>query len=339
MTDDPITPIEADLHWVRCTLGPADPVGPGDRPFVSIPASITDMPPRGRARRRSTPVRAAAMVAAAALIAGVAAITVAFSGTRTHRQNGGSGPAAVLAAYNTTVGAESAQGRASFSVGGTSVSVTGVGDLRTDQAVLTVQLPPPLGQIEVRSTGQDYFVHLPPQLQGVANGKPWVRVDRGTLQALAGSQLGVPGLGTTLDFSSVLAWLRGVSGQITTVGPERINGRPTTHYRAEVDLARVVAAMGGDATDAARIAQAVGRTLPADVWIDAQGRLRQLKVALNLDTLPASHGGSLPAQARGTAVLTVDLWNFGVTVHPVPPPASQVSDASSLNGAQAGRAG
>ena len=279
------------------------------------------------------------MAAAAALILGVIAVAVGSSGTRNHRPTAGSGPAAVLAAYNTTVGAESAQGSASFSVGGTSVTVNGVGDLRTGQAVLTVQLPAPLGQIEVRSTGQDYFVHLPPQLKGVAGGKPWVRVDRATLQALAGSQLGVPGLGTTLDFSSVLAWLRGVGGQITTIGNERINGTPTTHYRAQVDLSRVAASMGADANDASALAQAVGRTLPMDVWIDAQGRLRQLKVSLNLNTQPASQAVTPPTQAPGTANLTVDLWNFGVTVHPAPPPANQVSDASSLIGARAGRAG
>jgi hypothetical protein len=339
MTDDPITPLEADLDWVRRTLAPVDPVGPGDWQFVSTPASITEMPRLGPARRRSTPVLVTAMAAAVALILVVIAVTVGGSGKRTHHPTGGRGAATVLAAYNTTVGAESAQGRASLSVGGTSVTVNGVGDLRTDQAVLTVQLPAPFGQIEVRSTGEDYFVHLPPQLQGAAGGKPWVRVDRGTLQALAGSQLGVPGLGTTLDFSSALAWLRGVSGHITTVGNEGISGTPTTHYRAQVDLSRVAATVSADANDAAALAQAVGQTVPIDVWIDAQGRLRQLKIALDLNAPHASQGATPPAQGRGSAVLTVDFWNFGVTVQPVPPPANQVSDASSLIGVSAGRAG
>jgi hypothetical protein len=275
-------------------------------------------------------VLVAAMVAGAALILGVLAATAGDDGKRTHHPAGGNGPAAMLAAYSTTADAESAQGRASLSVGDTSVTVNGVGDLRTDQAVLTVQLPAPFGQIEVRSTGQDYFVHLPPQLNRVAGSKPWVRLDRGTLQALAATQLGLPGLGATLDFSSVLAWLRGVSGQITTIGNERIDGTPTTHYRAQVDLARVAATIGTDPNDGSALTQAVGRTLPMDVWIDARGRLRQLKVALDLHTLHASPAATPPSQARGTAVLTVDLWNFGVAVHPVPPPANQVSDAASL---------
>jgi hypothetical protein len=182
-----------------------------------------------------------AMVAAAGLILGVIAVTVGSSGKRVHHPTGGAGPAALLASYSTTLGAQSAQVSASFSVDTTSVTVNGIGDLRTDQAVLTVELPAPFGQIEVVSTGQDYFVRLPPELKSVAGGKPWVRLDRATLQALSGSPLGFPGLGTTLDFSEVLAWLRGVSGQITTVGNERILGTPTTHYRAQVELSQVVA--------------------------------------------------------------------------------------------------
>jgi hypothetical protein len=339
MNNDPITPLQADLDWVRGTLGPVDPLGPVDSQLESIPASITDMPRLGPARRRSTPVLVTAMVAAAALILGVIAVTVGGSGTRTHSPTRGGGPATLLAAYNTTVGAESAQLSASLSLGGRLVTVNGISDLRTDQAVLTVQLPAPFGQIEVQSTGQDYFVHLPSQLEAVAGGKPWVRLNRSDLQALAGSQLGVLGLGTTLNFSSVLVWLRGVSGQITTIGTERIYGTPTTHYRAQVDLSRVAATMGADTNDAAGLAQTVGRTLPMDVWIDAQGRLRQLKISLDMNRLHASQGVTQPTQGRVPVVLTVDLWNFGVTVHPVPPPANQVRDASSLIGVRAGQAG
>jgi hypothetical protein len=97
--------------------------------------------------------------------------------------------------------------------------------------------------------------------------------------------------------------------------------------------------MGAGTNDGSALAPALGRTVPMDVWIDAQGRLRQLQVSLDLNTLNPSQGVTLPSQVHGTAVLTVDLWNFGVTVHPVPPPANQVSDASSLIGGRSGRAG
>jgi hypothetical protein len=245
----------------------------------------------------------------------------------------------VLAAYGTTINAQSAQGSLSLSVGATSLHVDGVADLRTGQADLTATLPAPIGQVEVRSIGQDYFVHLPAQLAAAAGPKPWIRVDQATLQGLEGSQLGVSGLGATLDFRGVLAWLRDVSGHIATLGPQTINGTPTTHYRAQVDVARAASDMGADANTASAVAQTLGRTVPVDVWIDAQGRLRQMTVAVDLDTLRPPQGVTLPADLHGRAALTIDLWNFGVTVHPVPPPANQVSDASSAIGALAGRTG
>jgi hypothetical protein len=335
VTDDrPLAPLEVDLEWVRRTLAPADPVGPGDRHLVATPASMTDPPRLERPRRRSAPMLVTAMAAAAVLVLGLVAVTSQRGTKPAHGRTSVSGPAAVLAAYSTTLGAQSAQGKVLLSLGGSSVTVEGSADLRSGAGDLTLTLPAPVGQVEVLSTGQGYFVHLLSQLRTAAGGKPWVRVDRATLERLEAS-----GLGTTLDFSGVLGWLGGVSGHVSTVGSETVNDTPTTHYRARVDVSRVAASMGVDANTASAIAQAVGQTVPVDVWIDAQGRLRQMKVSLDLTTLHLPQGVTLPAELRGTAVLTIDLWNFGVTVHPVPPPADQVGDASSLLGPLAGRTG
>lgn len=332
-------PLDADLDWVRRTLAPADPVRPADRPLVSAPGGSPAPPRRERNRRRSAPLLVTASAAAAALIAGVITVATQGDGKQPAHPTATAGPAPVLAAYATTINAQSAQGRVSLSVGGTSLHVDGVADLRTGQGDLAVSLPAPFGQAEVRSTGPDYFVHLPPQLAAATGTKPWIRVDRATLQELAGSQLGVPGLGAALDFSDLLAWLRDVSGQIATIGDQTINGTPTTHYRAQVDVARAASRMGADTNTASAVARTIGSTLPVDVWIDAQGRLRQMEVAVDLDTLRPPQGVTLPGNLRGRADLTIDLWNFGVAVHQVAPPANQVSDASSVIGALAGRSG
>jgi hypothetical protein len=280
-----------------------------------------------------------AVAAAAVLIAGVVAVSAHVSGKQPGHPTAASGPAPVLAAYATTIDAQSAQGSLSLSIGPTSLHVDGVADLRTGQGDLTVTLPAPIGQAEVRSTGQDYFVHLPAQLAAAAGTKPWIQVDQATLQELVGSQLGVPGAGAALDFSGLLAWIRDVSGHIATMGRQTINGTTTTRYQAQVDVARAASNMGADPNTASAVAQTLGRTLPVDVWIDAQGRLRQMKATIDLDTLRPPPGVTLPADLRGSANLTIDLWNFGASVHPVPPPANQVSDASSVIGALAGRTG
>lgn len=330
-----VTPLEADLDWVRRSLAPADPIRPGDRPPVSMPVWAADPPRLEAAPRRSKPMLVTAVAAVAVLVLGLA---VAEGGRTRPRHPTVAGGAPVLAVYQTTIDAQSAQGSVSLSVGDMTVNLDGVADLRTGEGDLTLSLPAPIGQVEVRSTGQDYFVHVPAVVAGMAGTKPWIHVDQATIRGLVGSQLGAPDLGTTIDFSSVLSLLRGVSGQIATLGGETINGTQTTHYRAPLDVARVASALGADANTASAVTQALGQTFPVDVWIDAQGRLRQMKAAVDLATLHLPDV-TLPADARGNAVVTVDLWNFGVTVNRVPPPADQVSDASSLIQALAGRAG
>ena len=220
----------------------------------------------------------------------------------------------------------------SLTLGDTSLHVDGIVDLRSGEGDLRLTLPAPIGQIEAISTGQVYYLHMPSLLEGADGGTPWVKLDRSALEGLVGSQLGVPGIGTTLDVTGILAWLRDVSGEVAIVGHNTISGTPTTHYRATVDVSRAAASVGADPSTASAVTGAVGQTVPVDVWIDAQGRLRQMQVSLDLATLHLPQGATLPAEARGTAVLTVDLWDFGVPVHAVAPPADQVTDASSLIG-------
>jgi hypothetical protein len=331
MTDDRPINVEADLDWVRRALSASDPARTPDRLLTAMPAPSTGGRSPQPPRRRRAALLATSVAAAVLLVVGVVAVAAIGTGP-SHHPTAGNGTAAVLSAYTTTVGAESAHVSLSLTVGDMSVRVEGVVDLHTGDGDLTFTLPPPIGQIEAISTGPVYYLRLPPLLQAAAGGKPWVRLDRTVLEGVVGSQVGVPGVGTTLDVTGVLAWLRSVSGQVTAVGHDTINGVLTTHYRAAVDASRAAASVGADPSTASAVAQAAGQTVPVDVWIDAQGRLRQMQVSLDLTKLRLPQGATLPAEARGTAVLTVDLWDFGVPVHTTAPPADQVTDASPLIG-------
>jgi hypothetical protein len=332
MTDDRPISMEADLDWVRRTLAASDPAGAADRPLTVMPAPSTRGLSPQPARRRPAAILVTSIAAAVLLVVGVVAVAAGIGIGRSHHPTTATGTAAVLSAYTRTVGAQSAHGSLSLTLGDASVHVDGIVDLRTGAGDLTFILPPPIGQVEAISTGQVYYVRLPPLLQAAAGGKPWVQLDRSALEGLVGNQMGVPGVGTTLDVTGVLGWLRSDSGQVATVGHDTINGVPTTHYRATVDASRAAASVGADPSTAAAVAQATGQSVPVDVWIDAQGRLRQMQVSLDLTKLHLPQGATLPAQARGTAVLTVDLWDFGVPVHATAPPADQVTDASPLIG-------
>jgi len=119
--------------------------------------------------------------------------------------------------------------------------------------------------------------------------------------------------------------------QVTTVGSDTVRGAVTTHYRVTVDLKKAVQA----APPAARAAvqKLVGLyaipTLPVDVWIDGNERIRRESIVMDpLDlTLPVAATG-----ATGKITITVEFYNFGAPVDTAPPPSSDVSDLSNLLG-------
>jgi hypothetical protein len=121
-------------------------------------------------------------------------------------------------------------------------------------------------------------------------GKSWLRID---LQA--------QGAGAGIDFGSLIGQSETLAplahGLVSTrrVARERVSGRPTTHYRAVVDLRK-----------AARAVPAYAKQLA--------GRISRLRT-----TTPTAVQG-----VRGTSVQTMTFLSYDTPVSIVAPPASQV---------------
>ncbi len=341
MTDRlPSDDLDDDMAWVRRHLGAANPVPRVDAaptsPVLSGAAlasaaatheAITLEARRAGGRRRVTLV--AAVVGAAALIGAVLAVGVSGGG--------GSGPTRItspqplLSAAAATEAARSADVSLVLTVGTTVTNVQGSADLSTGNADVTADLPAGLGTAEVLSVGQVAYVRLPPGMQSIFGGKPWVKADLPMVEGLAGAQIGVPGLGSGFQFSGILDWLRGVSGQVTAVGSETIHGDATTHYRAEVDLAKAAAsAPAARQSELQQAAIAAGQTIPVDIWLDSEGRLRQMTVSFDPAKAHLPAGAAL--DSPGVVVATVDLWNFGAPVNVTPPSADQVAPMTGMPG-------
>jgi len=337
-TDEP-TNLHDDIAWVRANLAWADPAAPAPRATAgAVAAGGTPVGHDGdpwstpAPRRRRTAALVGSAAAAVALLAGGLALAAGGSSGHPTAPNKVSS-ASVLAAYNSTVSAQSARASVAITSGSVSITAQGVGDLTTGAADVTASLPDPLGSTEVRSTGQAVYIRLPSTVQGLAGGKPWAEVDQATAQKLLGDQLGVPGLGTTFDATGFLGWLNGITGAVTSVGTETIHGAPATHYKANVDLTKVAAQAPATAqSDIARLAQAAGQTIPVDVWIDTQGRLTQFGATVDLTriTPPTGTGFTLPASAGRSVTVLLDLWDFGTPVSVSAPPADQVSNVGSM---------
>ena len=215
------------------------------------------------------------------------------------------------------------------SSGGQDVDVTGDGvlDLGARTADVGVDLPSLGGRVRVLFVGGVLYAALPPQIAGlVGGGRPWVSVN---VDRLAQAQLGAPlsqlGVSPT-NPADQLAWLQAVRDDARLVGPEAIDGTPTTHYAAVVDLDRVPAAQDPAQRPAIdRLKTRLGTAmLPVDVWIDPQGRLRRVSQTVTSPPRP----GIPPTGATTTVTFT----RFGAPpVAPAPPP-EQVSDLSGLLG-------
>jgi hypothetical protein len=66
--------------------------------------------------------------------------------------------------------------------------------------------------------------------------------------------------------------------------------------------------------------------MPVQVWLDTQGRARQISYQLAESTTASSASGTNTPAAPGVVTSTLDYYNFGVPVHVTAPPAAQVDD-------------
>ena len=90
--------------------------------------------------------------------------------------------------------------------------------------------------------------------------------------------------------ADVLAMLKTV-GSVQTVGDGDRRRRPTTHYKATVDLTKAAGQLGEPAKSAVQhvIDQGGPSSIPADVWIGDDGLVRKATVDETV-----SDGGSRP---------------------------------------------
>jgi len=222
-------------------------------------------------------------------------------------------------------------------------TATGVVDVRDHAGALSMvmdvgdepQVVQQLGSSSLRfdmvTEGTTAYAKLPSALTNAlgTSGRPWLKVDAAKLSGLPGLSSLASGP-TTSDPSQTLQMLKSVSGSVVNLGPQRMDGFQTTHYRAGVSLARLVDNLPSADRSAAQQAfsslqQALPNgELPMDVWIDGEHLVRRITTSLDL---------SLPTGANMQETATVDFSDYGPQSPPATPPADEVFDASSLAGA------
>ncbi|HEX5613661.1 MAG TPA: hypothetical protein VFZ83_00765 [Acidimicrobiia bacterium] len=163
---------------------------------------------------------------------------------------------------------------------------------------------------------------------GLGAGVRWVEMDLDALAGDLGVDLGDFGASNPSQLLDTLESLRGVSDDLELVGPEVVRDVPTEHYRVEVNLDAAL----GDVpesmrADLERSFAVLGlETLPMDVWIDSDDRVRRLDFELSSIEL-AEAGTDLAVH------MSMELFDFGVEVNVVAPPPDETVDFLELFGA------
>ena len=186
-------------------------------------------------------------------------------------------------------------------------------------------------RMDMVMAGGAVYIKLPPALTArlQTSGRQWIKVDLGKLSALPGlSSLGSDP--TATDPSQTLQLLRSVSGSVVNLGPAKVDGVQTTHYRAELSLSDVAktipsAERGAVQQALSTLEQALpGGEFPMDVWVDGNHFVRRATTSLDL---------TIPSGQSMQETVTVDFGDYGPQAPPAKPPPDQVLDISGLAGA------
>jgi hypothetical protein len=243
------------------------------------------------------------------------------------------------AAYSQTIDAKTAKVTLSESITQSNalplqVTISGAGsvDFDTSNCTLTFSSPQAAGNFSALFVSPNLYVQLPAADKAqLPTGKTWISLNLNTVsEAKLGASLSQLS-SSSQESTQLLSYLQSVSTSgITTVGPATIKGEPTTEYKATIDLTKAADQKSPAAQAAIKSleAQVNATTLPVQVWLDAQGRVRQVSQQLQVSTNSQSSGGTTIPAASGSVSTTADYYDFGTPVSVQPPPASQVDDVT-----------
>ncbi|MFJ7295903.1 hypothetical protein [Streptomyces collinus] len=227
------------------------------------------------------------------------------------------GTQAVRSAYDRTAEEDTAKVklRVRTSAQGASQTANGQGAVDLDDGDSVMTLTVQGRQIEQRVVDQVLYQRMP---EGRApGGKPWIKIDLGKVAAQQGT-----GDRSMSDPAQSAAYAKAISDKdVTKKGTATVNGVETMHYRVSVDVAEL--------PDGDTLRKQVGPTLPMDVWLDDEGRMRRQQIDMTVESPEAAQRSSAEASSapgKVTVRTVMDFTDFGTEVEADEPPAGQVTD-------------
>jgi hypothetical protein len=170
--------------------------------------------------------------------------------------------------------------------------------------------------IEMIMDGRDGIViYMRSAMFNRFSGGKWVKLDIAALAKKEGVDMNGLMNAYQADPSENLRMLT-ASSDAHVVDYQRVRGVFTTHYTLNIDLKKLADKTHNKTYDSLRKLAGI-ESIPAEAWLDKQGRIRRMKIDM-------SFGGAY------TMSLTEELYAFGIKVDAQPPAAGDVVDASTL---------
>jgi len=156
-----------------------------------------------------------------------------------------------------------------------------------------------------------YYYDVDPQRSGPLKGKEWMKVDASAVFGEKGAKAFSGGGG-----GSPAASMKSLkyAKDVEDLGKETVDGRSTTHYRAELDQAQLGKFKDayGDADSVAGSVTGGASSITMDIWVG---------------------GNDLPVRLKqkiGAMTVTMDFEKFGKTAVVKAPPAAETGDLSEV---------
>lgn len=181
------------------------------------------------------------------------------------------------------------------------------------------------GQVQVVFLYPTIYMNMPFLAGRLPEGKTWMKLDLSKAMQAAGVNASSFSSIDQSDPTQFLQYLRASSGAVVKLGSEKVDGVASTHYDATLQLSRILEHLpSGQQAMIKGALEKLGTAgaIPVEVWVDAQGRVRRMQMSLS--------GLGVAAGAGASMAITVDFTSYGPGPTIVPPPASEVFDASSL---------
>ena len=174
---------------------------------------------------------------------------------------------------------------------------------------------------ELLGGGQSGFGDLAKLAEG------WGVIDLTAVSGLSADDLsGLVGAQTGGSFDQTLELLRAAEADVTDLGSVTVRGVETNHLRAVVNLGDMLGAQGMTAADlgAAGI-DLSGFSIPFDVYVDADQRVRRVVMTISMDTLrSAMPDVPIPASTEFEMTTAFDVFDFGADITVSAPAAEDI---------------